>query len=181
MNQAAPFAPEPPNSPRKRIVAVSVASVCGVILLAGVALPDLGRVAAQRRDQRRLEDLRVARDAIETYWRERGRLPACEPDQGEYDTSLDLRFLGPLIEAGFLHRTLIDPRNDEALHYCYRRLDRGVSERPAYLLGVRGFETRRAPPSLRPDGPADPELDDLAYFVVGPQPAQVTADDPASR
>jgi type II secretory pathway pseudopilin PulG len=124
-----------------------LASAAVLIATAAVLAPSVGVKMAEARDARRLEDLRTLQQAVQSYVRDHGELPAGDEEQGHggWDTSIDGSLLSSLVEGGYLPEVLVDPINDELHHYRYFRYESGYEgfEGPFYVLGIRSFESDR--------------------------------------
>lgn len=124
------------------VVVIMIMSV-----LAGALVPRVTDRMTSARDNRRLQDIRTIRDAIEQYYLDKGVYPPADKNAGAggWDVSHDGDFISSLTESGYLGHVPSDPMNDGTYHYRYYVYDHGSygckGDGPYYVLGVRKFES----------------------------------------
>lgn len=116
-------------------------------ILSGVLVPRVTNHMRSARDARRLADIKTIRNAIEQYYMDKGEYPKANTNSafGGWDVSHDGNFIQSLVDAGYLDKTMVDPRNDSTYHYRYYVYDQGAygcsGEGQFYVLGIRNFES----------------------------------------
>ena len=116
-------------------------------LLAGVLVPRVSTQMAGSRDQRRLEDIQVVRNAIRQFHADKGYYPPADQNTsyGGWDVSHDGAFIETLVREGYLEENVADPVNDETYHYRYFVYDQGSygckGASKYFVLGIRNFES----------------------------------------
>lgn len=114
-------------------------------ILAGVLVPRVTDRLASARDARRINDMRVIRDAIEQYKLDKGSYPPATVGAGaSYDLSTDGAFIQELVDTGYLREPPRDPLNDATYYYGYNVLAEGTGgckgKGSFYVLGIKTFE-----------------------------------------
>lgn len=117
-------------------------------ILAGVLVPRVSNQMASSRDERRLEDVQLIRNAIEQFHADKGYYPPADQNTsyGGWDVSHDGSFIDTLHREGYLEEDVRDPINDETYHYRYFVYEQGAygckGTSKYFVLGVRNFESR---------------------------------------
>ena len=116
-------------------------------ILAGALVPRVTDRLAASRDSRRLNDLRVIRDAIEQYYLDKGVYPPATVVAlgAGYDVTHDNNFIPELVQTGYLREPAMDPVNDVTYFYGYNVFAQGTNgckgKGSFYVLGIKRFET----------------------------------------
>lgn len=139
---------QPKQHPRGAFTVLELGVVILILaILAGVLVPRVTDRLEIARDTRRLADLRVLRDAIEQYHRDRGGYPhATVVAAGNgFDVSCDEDFIPELRRSGYLRAALADPINDSSYFYAYNAFPEGSNgckgKGGYYVLGIKKFES----------------------------------------
>lgn len=125
------------------VVVISILAI-----LAGALIPRVTERMARSRDARRLSDANAVKQAVETYYADKGQWPDANknPAYGGWDVSHDNNFIQQLRDKGYLPDMAQDPINDNTYHYRYYVYNKGSygckGETKYYVLGVRNFETK---------------------------------------
>ncbi len=137
----------PKQYPRRAFTVLELGVVILILaILAGVLVPRVTDRLAIARDTRRLSDLRVLRDAIEQYHRDKGAYPPAVVAAGAgFDVTCDNGFLPDLLKSGYLREAVADPINDASHFYAYNVFPEGThackGKGSYYVLGIKKFES----------------------------------------
>lgn len=124
------------------IVVISILAI-----LSGVLVPRVTNHMKSARDARRLTDIKAVRNAIESYFMDKGEYPHANANSsyGGWDVSNDGDFIRVLRDKGYLDEEVVDPINDSTYHYRYYVYEKGAydcgGDTAFYVLGIRNFES----------------------------------------